>query len=617
MSKPFETELISSSFDETYKTLVKQYQEQKSVNDLQEHHLTVLDGEIERVDERIDGEHAERVAEVARLDERIDTEHAERVAEIERVETESADNFQTKAITPVVVASVTYSSVDSAITAIADNMNSGSVTRAELDAEVNTINNRIDAEVNNLDDTITTLTGAIENEKQNKTLDNPLPLPLGTQTDVEGALGGLSVQEQIDTGNLSNSIAQDFSTRASYAVGDYVMKDKLLYKCATAHQGEWEDADFSLVKVVDEMGGGSPAPTPATELYDYVITNQSEFDDWQHNHNDGTETVAILAGTYTCSAQEGKDYAIFQPKELKGFGEVIINCTATYGAKGDNDNTKKIENVTVNCTGEEQGKGVAFCRCANIWNCYGEGTTGRLSSGFGFEECINIVSCKGTGKGSSVGEAFGFKNCDNLSNCIGTGISGVNGIEAGFKSCNNLYACAGTSNNEGYGTGFDSCTNLSFCTGEGIARGYTDGWNTYATGYGFKRCKGLHSCIGIGIGGTEEINFNAKGYGFFKCNNLTSCTGTGESKSNNMGSVGRGFDSCSYMTQCQGQGLRGTNGSGKAFGDCTAMTYCKASGHCTDEVATVTSCSSSPTYNATYQVANTLNGGWNDLTNPA
>ena len=491
MSKPFETELISSSFDETYKTLVKQYQAQKAVNDLQEQHLTALDGEIERVDERIDSENAERVAEVARLDDRIDTEHAERVAEIERVETESADTFQTKSITPVVVASEIYNTVDSAITAIADNMASGSVTRAELDTEVNTLNDRIDTEVTTLNGTITTSTDTLEAEKQNKTLDNPLPLPLGTQTDVEGALGGLSVQEQIDTGNLSNSIAQDFNGSASYAVGDYVMKDKLLHKCVTAHQGEWVDADFALVKVVDEMGGGSPSPTPATELYDYVITNQAEFDDWQQNHNDGTETVAILAGTYTCSAQEGQAYAILQPKELKGFGEVEINCTATYGVKGENDNSKKIENITVNCTGTVTG------------------------------------------------------------------------------------------------------------------------------GYGFRGCNNLTNCTGIGTGGTQGDVQESGGYGFKQCACLTACIGTGESKTNNVNSIGRGFDTCSYMTQCQGQGLRGQNGSGKAFGNCTAMTYCKASRHCTDEVATVSSCSSSPTYNATYQVANTLNGGWNDLTNPA
>ena len=386
MSKPFETELISSSFDETYKTLVKQYQEQKAVNDLQEQHLTALDGEIERVDER------------------IDAEHSERVTEIERVETEIADNFQTKAITPVVVASSTYNTVDSAITAIADNMASGSVTRAELDAEVNTINDRIDTEVNTINGTITTATETIESEKQNKTLDNPLPLPLGTQTDVEGALEGLSVQEQIDTGNLSNSIAQDFSTSASYAVGDYVMKDKLLYKCATAHQGEWVNADFELVKVVEEMGGGSPAPTPAIELYDYVITNQAEFDEWQNKHNDGTETVAIMAGTYTCSSQAGENYAIFQPKELKGFGTVEINCVTTFGVFGVNNSKAKIENIKIYCTGGSSGNNYGFYSCNNLTNCEGTSTGIGAGNGLGFYRCNNLTNCTGTGTG------YGFYN---------------------------------------------------------------------------------------------------------------------------------------------------------------------------------------------------------------
>lgn len=54
------------------------------------------------------------------------------------------------------------------------------------------------------------------------------------------------------------SIAPAFSDSSTYAVGDYVTHEGLLYKCTTAVStaGAWNAANWTAVAVVDEMGGG-------------------------------------------------------------------------------------------------------------------------------------------------------------------------------------------------------------------------------------------------------------------------------------------------------------------------------------------------------------------------
>jgi hypothetical protein len=57
---------------------------------------------------------------------------------------------------------------------------------------------------------------------------------------------------------LQESLATTFSASSTYAVGDYVTHEGLLYKCTTAVStaGAWNAANWSAVAVTDEMGGG-------------------------------------------------------------------------------------------------------------------------------------------------------------------------------------------------------------------------------------------------------------------------------------------------------------------------------------------------------------------------
>lgn len=51
-------------------------------------------------------------------------------------------------------------------------------------------------------------------------------------------------------------IADVFDDTATYAVGDYVMYNGTLYKCTTAHTGSWAAGDFTATLVSDEFGSG-------------------------------------------------------------------------------------------------------------------------------------------------------------------------------------------------------------------------------------------------------------------------------------------------------------------------------------------------------------------------
>ena len=63
----------------------------------------------------------------------------------------------------------------------------------------------------------------------------------------------------------SISLAPAFSTSSTYAVGDYVTHEGLLYKCTTAvaTAGAWNAANWTAVAVADEMGADTPLPFDA------------------------------------------------------------------------------------------------------------------------------------------------------------------------------------------------------------------------------------------------------------------------------------------------------------------------------------------------------------------
>lgn len=70
------------------------------------------------------------------------------------------------------------------------------------------------------------------------------------QSDIgSGASGGIAAQAQI---------SGVFSATATYAVGDYVVYNSLLYRCTTPHSGAWNAAHFEQVTIGGELNTRTP-----------------------------------------------------------------------------------------------------------------------------------------------------------------------------------------------------------------------------------------------------------------------------------------------------------------------------------------------------------------------
>jgi len=100
----------------------------------------------------------------------------------------------------------------------------------------------------------------LESATNSTNADGYAATPLAVKTVADSVAGKAS----------SSSLAPAFSTSTTYAVGDYVTHEGLLYKCTTAvtTAGAWNAANWSAVAVTDEMGADTPLPFDAE--VDYV-----------------------------------------------------------------------------------------------------------------------------------------------------------------------------------------------------------------------------------------------------------------------------------------------------------------------------------------------------------
>lgn len=141
----------------------------------------------------------------------------------------------------------------------------------------------------------------------------------------------------------------------------------------------------------------------------------------------------------------------------------------------------------------------------------------------------------------------------------------------------------------------------------GVTVEITTGYSNYL--YAFRYCSNLYNCTGIAY---RTDSFNCECVGFNECKKLFNCTGIGTG--NGSGS-GYGFSDCTNLSNCTGTGTSTSTGSGYGFSSCSAARYCAAGGHCTTSAFNYSFASNS--YTNTYACADTANGGFNNVTNPA
>lgn len=171
----------------------------------------------------------------------------------------------------------------------------------------------------------------------------------------------------------------------------------------------------------------------------------------------------------------------------------------------------------------------------------------------------------------------------NVSCKIIQNVAGQNYVP--FQRCINLLNCKGHTYSDGYSRGFANCENLYNCHGYGSGA---------LGGSGFYNCKNLYNCVGL----SDYAGVSTNQAGFASCFNLEGCKGTG---------VQRGFSNCHVLTGCYGTGTEGYG-----FHSCTGVSRCRKLNDSAMATFDASSCCANlGSFNQTYAVANTPEGGFN------
>lgn len=215
-----------------------------------------------------------------------------------------------------------------------------------------------------------------------------------------------------------------------------------------------------------------------------------------------------------------------------------------------------------------------FFLCHNITTSYALSNT--LS---GFTDCINVSSCKSNSNTQS-----GFDGVTTISSC-----SAETNTEYGFISCHQITSCSASNNTI---DGFYASNQIS------ASYSYSNTEN------GFDTCNRISACY----------SYDNTGNGFFNCDNVSGSFSNGNTID--------GFDSCDYVACCNSyqnvigyDGCKRVTSSYAQLNSTYGFTGCNNIGHNYSISNTTenysTTCFASGASNATYLVADTANGGFN------
>lgn len=139
-----------------------------------------------------------------------------------------------------------------------------------------------------------------------------------SQTAIDSELNQIKGNIEDNSNSISNlydDIADEFSTSATYSVGDYVIYNNNLYKCTTAVTvaGAWTGStNWTQTQVVDEFGSGGGGATTLDGLTDVTITSATNgqvltYDTtsgkWINSNGGGSGTpTSIIAPNYDSTA---------------------------------------------------------------------------------------------------------------------------------------------------------------------------------------------------------------------------------------------------------------------------------------------------------------------------
>lgn len=260
-------------------------------------------------------------------------------------------------------------------------------------------------------------------------------------------------------------------------------------------------------------------PDISPNLYDLIITSQTEFESFCSSISNSTCTAASVlfvgdGGDLEFTKSDGTGIQL--PTTLKiisGINNAIINLgsistNGLYYETRPTSNDYSINNITIRCSSSTAGNDAVISNCINLTNVT------ALSIGSVATLCPSA-----------------FKNCYYLNYCIANGAA-----MSAYDNCRYLHDCRGTSTGS-----YASSDTYSFCT-------YLDGC------YGDSNASTYYNCTNL-VGCRSNSGYR----GFYNCKQVKSCSSTASYRS---------YDDCYNLYDCEANRSSSTSTSWYGFENC-------------------------------------------------
>lgn len=260
-------------------------------------------------------------------------------------------------------------------------------------------------------------------------------------------------------------------------------------------------------------------PDISPNLYDLIITSQTEFESFCSSISNSTCTAASVlfvgdGGDLEFTKSDGTGIQL--PTTLKiisGINNAIINLgsistNGLYYETRPTSNDYSINNITIKCSSSTAGNDAVISNCINLTNvtALSIGSVATLCPS-AFKNCYYLNYCIANGAAMSA-----YDNCRYLHDCRGTSTGSYASSDT-YSFCTYLDGCYGDSNastyynctnlvgcrsNSGY-RGFYNCKQVKSCSSTASYRSYADCYNLYdceanrssstsTSWYGFENC---------------------------------------------------------------------------------------------------------------------------------
>lgn len=251
------------------------------------------------------------------------------------------------------MADVSYLNVNGTVFTIDDLSTTQEVEDMRVGADGSTYPTAGDAIREQISDINTTLNGVSDDiESLYDSADTIKTDITNVQNDISNLQSSVSTLETTQD-NLQNSIAEQFSASASYEIGDYCLYNGTLYKATAAHTGEWNDSDFSVVTVGEELNGaiedasGAKEAAQSMNLYKAgVLVNTVSGSTVSFVPDDSVSNILELTANINPVQSGTGDPSPSNIRPLVGVDEITISYSG--------EDTTSPESITVNW-GAEQG----------------------------------------------------------------------------------------------------------------------------------------------------------------------------------------------------------------------------------------------------------------------